>query len=161
MLREVKVNSINPLSASVMKWSHSNNSSATTDELFECVQPFRKVGTLKCYIRLILSGIWRQSLTESLLRRIGPRVSVKKLIGKFSQISRNKTWDAINFIKYDSIVGAFSWILLDISTPDRMFIHFLGFKIHLGNLSHFFLFLPRKFSQMIIFFVSSIYSLYL
>ena len=147
MLRGVKVNSINPLSASVMKWSHSNNSSAKTDELFECVQPFCKVGTLKCYIRLILSEIWRQSLTESLLRRIGPRVSVKKLIGKFSQISRNKTRDAINFIKYDSIVGAFSWILLDVSTPDRMFIHFLGFKIHLGNLSHFFLFFLENFRK--------------
>ena len=35
---------INPLSASPIKWSHSNNLLAAADELFECVCPFCGVG---------------------------------------------------------------------------------------------------------------------
>ena len=36
--------SVNPLSANPTKWSHSNNSPATANELFGCVWPFCGVG---------------------------------------------------------------------------------------------------------------------
>ena len=35
---------VNPLNANPAKWAHSDNSSATADEFFECVWPFSGVG---------------------------------------------------------------------------------------------------------------------